>query len=683
AAGRGFGEGIAFSSNWSAYFSHTDAMQTDSVSALAVSDSTLYLAGVLGSGYLSVYNMDINRATPLGAVNAPEGGWHTDAFAARISVSGGANVYPSYSLLEPDEKLVLNTFEAVSVSSRSFVCVGTYQTSDAIAEATVVRYDADSLDETWRFTLSCEANSAFHAVSIDPAGNVYAAGSTDCATNGFRPGGLVYKLDSADGGVVWSNVLGGGVSCRVNACAAPGGDALYLGGTATNGNGATVGFLKRLDASTGAEAYATTLAGPIAALAVAPDGALLLGGTGGALYKFADTGSGFTRLWATNLAASASITALAVDASNRVAVAGTATSAWFASTDGTVFNGPSSGFAVILPSDGNALLFAGWIGGDGETTADAIAFSDDVLAVGGRTKATDLASGGFCDTNWNYENSWAGDDYTCGYVKVWLGETFIPNPPGTLQVVLQPAGAVDAGAAWSVDGGATWLASGALADLTEGNYTVTFRDAEGYYTPESQSVTIESTQTNSLLVAYAAVPPPLIKRTINGTNVTLTVSLPEGVQFFIVTEVIPQGITASQSSFSYVYLPYTSLAGEIHTFTYTVTGEYGNYTLTGSILLGLSSGNEQYAIEGDTMVTIPDPSAVVLPPVPDITTFARTDAGWQLTFVSTQNVSYAVLTNATPVFGGAEYTTVEGADGTTTVTVRTQTPRLFFKILSR
>ena len=699
AAGRGFGEGIAFSSNWTAFFSHHDVEPPDSISALALAGNTLFLAGVLGQSYLG--GTDENGSVY--ACNDP-GYSRSDAFAAYLPVSGGVNARPVFSLLESEDNATTrNLFAALSVADGALVCAGAgTDLMGEVAEATVVRYDAGSLDEDWRFSLSfdCLSNSAFYAVSAAPDGSVYAAGSTDCATNGFRPGGLVYKFNSG-GGVAWSNLLGGGVSCRVNACAAPGDDALYLAGAGTNGTGATVGFLKRLDRATGTEVYAATCESPITALAVAPDGTLLLGGSsGGALYKFMDSGSGFTRVWTTNLASSASISALAVDASNRVAVAGTASSAWFEATDGTAFSEPRSGFAAILPSDGNALLFAGWIGGDGETTADAVAFSDNVLAVGGSTKATNLASGGFCVTNWNAEARWSDEPYEpCGYVKVWLGETFIPNPPGTLHVFLQPSGAVDAGAAWSVDGGASWRTSGAFADLAEGTYTLTFREAEGYYTPDPQTVAIESLQTNSLLVAYAAVPPPIATRTIDGTNVTVRLVLPEGLEEVELFEYLREGLDCETDDEDGWWRPsretlyfdkspprgYATAAHEEITITYIVRGEPGTYALSEGKFRGRFTDNTETnaTVAGDTIVTIPDPSAIVIPPVPDITAFVRMDAGWQLTFVSTQNVSYAVLTNATPVFGGAEYTEVEGLNGTTTVTIRSTEPSLFFKVRSR
>ena len=62
------------------------------------------------------------------------------------------------------------------------------------------------------------------------------------------------------------------------------------------------------------------------------------------------------------------------------------------------------------------------------------------------------------------------------------------NPPsGTLDVTLNPAGAVTAGAQWSADSGATWNNSGPV-DLPVGTYTVSFKTCvEGYEQPSSMA----------------------------------------------------------------------------------------------------------------------------------------------------------------------------------------------------
>ena len=87
-------------------------------------------------------------------------------------------------------------------------------------------------------------------------------------------------------------------------------------------------------------------------------------------------------------------------------------------------------------------------------------------------------------------------------------------------------------------------------------------------------------------------------------------------------------------------------------------------------------------VEGDYLVTIRDPSETILPPPPDITAFTRGTNDWMITFVSTQQVNYAILTNSdlTLPFPRIPLTSVAGENGTTTVRVHPQERTLFFRI---
>ncbi|MCZ7590678.1 MAG: glycosyl hydrolase family 18 protein [Kiritimatiellae bacterium] len=65
-----------------------------------------------------------------------------------------------------------------------------------------------------------------------------------------------------------------------------------------------------------------------------------------------------------------------------------------------------------------------------------------------------------------------------------------PTAAGSLTVTLEPASAVADGR-WSVDGGATWRTSGySLSNLTNGTYTVTFKEISNHATPAPKTVTI-------------------------------------------------------------------------------------------------------------------------------------------------------------------------------------------------
>ena len=77
---------------------------------------------------------------------------------------------------------------------------------------------------------------------------------------------------------------------------------------------------------------------------------------------------------------------------------------------------------------------------------------------------------------------------------------------GSLQVTIQPAQALAAGAQWSVDGGATWHPSGTRLVLAIGPRTVRFKAVAGRVTPSDRSVVIEHRQTSETAVYYNAPP---------------------------------------------------------------------------------------------------------------------------------------------------------------------------------
>ncbi|MGA2248818.1 MAG: hypothetical protein ABSH48_28010, partial [Verrucomicrobiota bacterium] len=73
--------------------------------------------------------------------------------------------------------------------------------------------------------------------------------------------------------------------------------------------------------------------------------------------------------------------------------------------------------------------------------------------------------------------------------------TAIYQGVGSLQVMIEPSGAIIAGAEWQVDGG-TWMGSGMrLSGLSNGAHTVSYKPANGWATPGSQSVMVLANQT--------------------------------------------------------------------------------------------------------------------------------------------------------------------------------------------
>jgi len=62
---------------------------------------------------------------------------------------------------------------------------------------------------------------------------------------------------------------------------------------------------------------------------------------------------------------------------------------------------------------------------------------------------------------------------------------------GRIKVKVKPKGARRDGGQWSVDGGTTWYNHKELVYLNPGDYTVEFKDVDGWVEPNDKSVTIE------------------------------------------------------------------------------------------------------------------------------------------------------------------------------------------------
>lgn len=77
---------------------------------------------------------------------------------------------------------------------------------------------------------------------------------------------------------------------------------------------------------------------------------------------------------------------------------------------------------------------------------------------------------------------------------------------GSLLITLQPAGAVQVGGQWRVDGG-PWQNSGsALSDITAGQRNIEYKEIPGWTRPATESATINTGQTTTLVKNYAQQP---------------------------------------------------------------------------------------------------------------------------------------------------------------------------------
>ena len=73
---------------------------------------------------------------------------------------------------------------------------------------------------------------------------------------------------------------------------------------------------------------------------------------------------------------------------------------------------------------------------------------------------------------------------------------------GALQITINPAGAVSAGAQWQVDGGAFQNSGAVVPNLALGNHTVSFSPVAGWTAPANQTVAVTANSTNAATGTY-------------------------------------------------------------------------------------------------------------------------------------------------------------------------------------
>ena len=84
--------------------------------------------------------------------------------------------------------------------------------------------------------------------------------------------------------------------------------------------------------------------------------------------------------------------------------------------------------------------------------------------------------------------------------------TYVAIPQtGSLQVTINPVGAVTAGAQWQVDGGSLQASGATVPSLSIGSHTVAFSTVGGYTAPASQTVTVAANTTTPATGTYLAI----------------------------------------------------------------------------------------------------------------------------------------------------------------------------------
>ena len=229
-------------------------------------------------------------------------------------------------------------------------------------------------------------------------------------------------------------------------------------------------------------------------------------------------------------AAKIDINAIGFAEDNRMVIAGGCSAAIFKSTDGTTFSGSRSGFVLIRAADSAEIVFASYIGTGYAEVFDAV-FANDILTVAGATVETGWVQGGLC-----VSGEVKPDNRTWGFLKTWTGGAMVPDPDGVVKVNLTP----NAGK-WKING-SQWLDSGFATNLAPGSaYTIYFKPIESHKTPPSITGVAKSAVTNIYNLSYTYVPPPLAKRTIEGTRVSFSFNLPAAAAYAEIIETFPAG----------------------------------------------------------------------------------------------------------------------------------------------
>jgi thiol-disulfide isomerase/thioredoxin len=94
---------------------------------------------------------------------------------------------------------------------------------------------------------------------------------------------------------------------------------------------------------------------------------------------------------------------------------------------------------------------------------------------------------------------------TVPLLKSWIDSVQKNQQTGSLQVTINPASAITAGAQWQVDGGTLQNSGATVTNLSVGNHTVSFKTISGWTTPASQTVSITANSTATATGAYVAI----------------------------------------------------------------------------------------------------------------------------------------------------------------------------------
>ncbi|MGO9199269.1 MAG: Ig-like domain-containing protein [Limisphaerales bacterium] len=199
----------------------------------------------------------------------------------------------------------------------------------------------------------------------------------------------------------------------------------------------------------------------------------------------------------------------------------------FATTAITGYPGNSGGPLCVQYTNGNYYPAGVYLGGTANTVVRAIDGSVAELI------------------NWANVSANTGANHVGGgVVNLSSGGGGGLLEPGSFQILISPAAAIAAGAAWQIaalSASSYYSNNSAVYELPAGNYTVVFRAAAGYVTPTNATLNVVGGQAVTLNITYAAATGP----TVPGL---LAPAIAKGMLQFIITGSANERIAIERST---------------------------------------------------------------------------------------------------------------------------------------
>jgi exo-beta-1,3-glucanase (GH17 family) len=243
------------------------------------------------------------------------------------------------------------------------------------------------------------------------------------------------------------------------------------------------------------------------------------------------------------------------------------------------------------------------------------------------------------------ENTGWGSTFAC-VPAVMLNA---PNPVGSLQVTITPAGAITDGALWQVDGRTSQISGATVTNLSAGTHTVSFTSIPGWNTPAARTVTIIAGATTTAIGLYKVVATGVLSVVLlpaavsaeaqwEVINQNLGVSITNLASGVNVTNLAPDNYTVSFTSISGWNTPPNQTVTITSGVTTTASGIYtsSNWPPDNLILITNGSGTIQHAAWPKSLVTGKKYKVTAVPKAKNVF----------VNWVGGTNQPYSILTNS-------------------------------------